>query len=346
MSAIRLSVTGPEVELSAFDQEVSVVAAIAVMDADPGTALVPGRLLANIVRSLPNGSVRVLNEGQRIRLTCADVEFALPTYSADLYPLLPGRLPATGAVVGRSLGSSIQSVATAASRDDTSPELAGMLIEVAGEKLTLAATDRYRIAVATLDWSPKDSAICSRALVPAQKFAEAAKSMMAEPELALALPPSGGGSPELLGLAGGGRWTTTRLLGENRIPDYGTLLRREWQVLAVVDTERLLEAVRRVALVASDTSPVHMNVDHEQLVLTVGGPDGAAALEKLPSKCRGGPVAIAFRPSTLYDGVNAISSDATWLKFTTSDGPAMITRSTDSGLEDDSFRYALTPVRT
>jgi DNA polymerase-3 subunit beta len=328
--------------LAGFDYEVSAQARLDVTVAEAGTVLVPGRLLAEITRSLPGQPIELSTDGSRLVLTCGSSRFQLPTLPLDEYPTLPEMPEVSGTVGSDAFAAAVSSVAIAAGRDDALPVLTGIRVEIEGEKVTLAATDRYRLAVRTLRWSPTDPSLQATALVPARTLADAAKSLTTGAEVTLALAGTGSGEG-MLGLAGGTRRATTRLL-DGEFPKYRSLLPDTASAVATLDAAALTEAVRRVALVASRTSPIRLSFSADGLTLEAGGLDDAEAAESLPANFEGEDLTIAFNATYLLDGLGSLDSDEAQLSFTAATKPAVLTGKT--GPDDDSdHRYLLMPVR-
>lgn len=337
LAGLVLEVTEEGLRVCGFDYEVSTEAALDVTAAEDGRILVSGRLLAEITRSLPPQPVDVRTDGARAVVTCGSSRFALPTMPVADYPELPA-LPALAGTVGSdAFAAAVASVAVAAGRDDTLPVLTGVKVELSKAELTLAATDRYRLAVRRLPWQPGTDTAGS-ALVPARTLAETAKSLTsgATVGVALELGASGAG---MIGFEGGRRRTTTRLL-DGEFPKYQALLPAEFAARAEVETAPLADAVRRVALVAQRTAPVRLSFADAELVLEAGGTDEAQASEALPVTFEGDELTIAFNPSFLLDGLAAIDSDSATLAFTTPTKPTVIT-----GKDPELYRYLLMPVR-
>jgi DNA polymerase-3 subunit beta len=343
LAGLRLDAeTTGALRLSGFDYEVSAEAELDVTVAEAGSVLVPGRLLADITRSLPPQPVELATDGTRVQLSCGSSRFTLPTLPLDEYPTLPAMPEVAGTIGSDAFAAAVASVAVAAGRDDTLPVLTGIRIEIDGEDVTLAATDRYRLAVRTLRWQPLDPSLQATALVPARTLAESAKSLTAGAEVTLALATSGSGEG-MLGLSGAARRTTTRLL-DGEFPKYRSLLPDSASATAQIDTAALTEAVRRVSLVATRTSPVRLSFSADGLVLEAGGLDEAEAAESLPASFDGEALTIAFNPTYLLDGLGAIDSDEARLSFTGSTKPAVLTgKSSEDGAGD--YRYLLMPVR-
>jgi DNA polymerase III subunit beta len=160
---------GEVLSLSCFDYDVSARFEADAEVIEPGTALVPGRLLAEITRSLSGAQAEFTSDADSVGLSCGAAEFTLVKLPVEEYPALPGLPPPTGTVDGADLGTAVAQVATSASRDDTLPMLTGIFAEIEGETITLVATDRYRMAVRRLNWAPVHPDIRATALVPARR---------------------------------------------------------------------------------------------------------------------------------------------------------------------------------
>src|SRR6476661_291708 len=172
---LLLEVGDDGLAVSAFDYEVSSRIELPATVAAAGRVLVPGRLLADIARSLPAQPVDLRLEGTRVVLTCGAARFTLPTLPVEDYPSLPAMPTTAGSLESDVFGAAVAQVALAAGRDDTLPVLTGVRVEIEGDQLTLAATDRYRLAVRTLRWHPEQPDLSATALVPARTLADTAK---------------------------------------------------------------------------------------------------------------------------------------------------------------------------
>jgi DNA polymerase-3 subunit beta len=347
---LLLEVSDSGLEISGFDYEVSSRVRLDATADEPGRVLVPGRLLADIVRSLPAQPVDLRVEGTRVVLTCGPARFTLPTLPVEDYPTLPAMPDVAGTLGSDVFASAVAQVALAAGRDDTLPVLTGVRFEIEGDQLTLAATDRYRLAVRTLPWRPADASVSTTALVPARTLSETARALTAGPEVTLALA-SGSGAEGMIGFEGAGRRTTSRLL-EGEFPKYRSLLPSESTAVAEVATAPFAEAVKRVALVAARNAPVRLGFSADGVVLEAGGADDAQASEQLECSWEGSasgePFQIAFNPQYLLDGLGAVDSDSTTLSFTGPTRPAVLTGKTDADRAPGTpaeYRYLLMPVR-
>jgi DNA polymerase-3 subunit beta len=343
--------------LSSFDYEVSAHARVDASVADAGKVLVSGRLLAEISRSLPAQPVDVALDGARVVLTCGNARFTLPTLPVDDYPALP-EMPTTAGTIGAdAFAAAVSQVAIAAGRDDTLPVLTGVRIEIEGDRLTLAATDRYRLAVRELRWQPDRPGMSAVALVPARTLADTAKALTggAHVSLALSTADTGGGIIGFEGRAGtgqdGDRRTTTRLL-DGEYVKYRSLLPDDSAAHAEVETAAFIEAVKRVSLVAPRNTPVRLTFNATAVLLEAGTGEDAQATESLDAQFESREAAtedfsIAFNPGYLLDGLGAVDADATRLEFTTPTKPAVLraSKSADAAGSGDDYRYLLMPVR-
>jgi DNA polymerase-3 subunit beta len=329
--------------LSSFDYEVSARVEVPADVSEPGTVLVSGRLLADISRSLPAKPVEVVAEGSKVSLVCGASRFALLTMPVDEYPALPQMPSAAGSIAGDVLTSAVAQVTVAASRDETLPILTGVRMEIEDDKVTLLATDRYRLAMRELTWNPATPGTSAVALVRARTLSDVAKSLGGGGEVTLALSVDGG--QELIGFEAGGRRTTS-LLVDGDYPKVRSLFPAESPVWAVCETASLVEAVRRVALVAERNTPVRLSFTEGQVTLEAGQGDDAQASEALDASLTGDDIAIAFNPQFLLDGLQALSTPFVRLSFTLPTKPAVLTGQAErDGDSDDTYRYLLMPVR-
>jgi DNA polymerase-3 subunit beta len=344
LAGLLLKAEEGALSLSGFDYEVSARVSVDAEIEEEGTVLVSGRLLADICRALPNRPVEISTDGVRATVACGSSRFTLHTLPVEEYPALPQMPTATGTVPGEVFASAAAQVAIAAGRDDTLPVLTGVRIEIEGDRVTLASTDRYRFAVREFLWKPEDPEASAVALVPAKTLLDTAKSLTSGDTVTIAL--SGSGSGEgLIGFEGAGRRTTTRLL-EGDLPKYRTLFPTEFNSIAVIETAPFVEAVKRVSLVAERNTPVRLSFEQGVLILEAGSSDDAQAVERVDSKLEGDDISIAFNPTFLLDGLSAIDSPVAQLSFTTSTKPALLSgRPAIDAEADDAYKYLIMPVR-
>src|SRR3954468_14414133 len=179
--------SGDRLLVSRFDYETSARGELDGTVGDPGRVLVSGRLLADITRALPSKPVDLVVDGSRATINCGSSRFSLPTMPVEDYPQLPAMPQLAGTVAADVLAQAVGQVVVAAGRDDTLPMLTGIRLEIEGEKLTLAATDRFRLAVRELEWTPEDAGLSTAVLIPARTLSEVAKTLAGAGTVDLAL---------------------------------------------------------------------------------------------------------------------------------------------------------------
>jgi DNA polymerase-3 subunit beta len=251
---------------------------------------------------------------------------------------------ATGTVSGDVFASAVSQAAVAAGRDDTLPVLTGVRVEIEGSTITMAATDRYRLAVRELAWSPEQTGLEAIALVPARTLADTAKALANADKVTVALATPGAGEG-LVGFEGSGRRTTSRLL-DGEFPKYKSLLPAESASVATVSTAGLVESVRRVALVAERNTPIRLSFSAGEVTLEAGTGDEAQASESLDATLDGDDISIAFNPAYLLDGLGALGAEHAELRFTAPTRPAVLAgKDAADTAAGDAYRYLLMPVR-
>lgn len=324
LAGVLLKGSDEGLTVSQFDYEVSAEVRVAAEIASPGSVLVSGRLLSDITRALPDKPVEVHVDGTRVSLTCGNARFSLPTMTVEDYPTLPALPDETGVLAADLFGEAISQVAVAAGRDDTLPMLTGIRVEIAGESVVLAATDRFRLAIRELTWLPVSPDVEAAVLVPAKTLAEAAKAGSDGSQVHLSLGAgSAVGTEGLLGISGDTRRTTTRLL-DAEFPKFRQLLPSEHTAVGTVGVAELTEAIKRVALVADRGAQVRMEFDEGVLRLSAGAEDVGRAEEDLPVDFVGEPLTIAFNPTYLTDGLGSLHSQRVSFGFTTPSKPAVL----------------------
>ncbi len=345
---IETNDSGDGLVLSTFDYETSARASIPAAVQDEGKALVSGRLLADICRSLPHKPVDMSIDGAKVTLRCGSATFTLQTMPVDEYPSLPAMPAATGTVSSDAFAQAVTQAVTAAGRDDMLPVLTGVRIEISGSDVSLLATDRFRLSLRELQWDPGATDAEANALVPARVLADTAKSLTSGSTVSIALAGSGAGEG-IIGFEGevngGFRRTTTRLL-DGEFPRVRALFPTEHTTTARLDRATLVEAVKRVSLVAERNTAVQLRFDDNGLTLDAGHGDEALATELIEAQVKGEGITTGFNPTFLLDGLTAIEEPVVELAFTQASKPAVIT-GVDSmdGEKNTDFQYLLMPRR-
>ena len=333
-----------EIILSGSDLETSAKAKLKAEISQKGKVLVPGRLLAEISRALPAKPITFNLEGSRVLVTAANAKFTLPTLPLVEYPTLPELPTASGSLNSELFATAVNQVAIAAGKDDSLPTLTGVFVEINKNQITLAATDRYRLAVRELNWSATDSNIETTSLLRARTLAEAAKSLIGTSQVTIALPATTT-NEKLVGFISEGKSMTSRVL-DGSFPPFRHLLPNNSTADAIIEVAPLLDSVRRVALVTDKTVPLRLNFSNNTLQLEAGTGDEATATEKLDINYKGEDINIAFNPTFLTDGLTAINTAFVHITFTGANKPAVLTGQTEAGSAPiTNYKYLLMPMR-
>ena len=332
------------ITLTGSDLETSTKAILKADISAQGKVLVPGRLLAEIARSLPNKPITFNLDGNRVLVTAGAAKFTLPTLSVNEYPNLP-ELPETAGVIPSDVfAHAVAQVAVASGKDDSLPTLTGVHIEIEQNKITLAATDRYRLAVRELNWQAKDSQIQTSTLVRSRTLSDAAKSLTAHSQVTLALSPNTS-NEKLIGFISELKTMTSRTL-DGTFPPFKHLLPTSYVAEATIEVSTFLDSVKRVALVTDKTVPLRLIFANNTLQLEAGAGEEAQATEELEIVFSGEPINIAFNPQYLTDGLQAIGTPYVQINFTGASKPAVLTGKHEvSGTRDISYQYLLMPMR-
>lgn len=341
LSGILLQATDEAVTLSSYDLDMSSKITISADVAEVGTVLVPGKLLLEISRSLPQRPVQLIADTSRVLLKCGRSEFKLPLLPQEEYPQLPSLPPIVGHTSGEQFAKAVSQTVVAASKSDASPVFAGVRMEITEDGLTMAATDRYRLAVRELDWSAEVGCDEFGINVPARGLADAAKSLTHAEQVSLALMPE----PREIGIEAGQRRFTSRLI-DGKFPRFRDIIDTPFRAEARVSTDELREAVKRVALVAEPNTPVRLDIHADEMELRAGTAEETSAHEALECQLTGPELAIAFNPTFLLDGLAELDASITVISANVSDKPAVLMGAADLNAEAEfNYRYLLMPMR-
>ncbi len=326
LSGMLVQAADDGLTISCFDYEVSARCRVAAEVVEPGTVLVPGRLLAEITRSLPARPAEFSGAGDQLDLSCGSAEFGLVCMPLDDYPALPESPDVVCVVDGGALATAVSQVASSASRDDTLPMLTAIFADIDGDTLTLAATDRYRLAARQVPVKPIDPQARAVALIPARTMVEATRAMTEGVPVTLAFE-TGEASSRPRRQAGHGtsdddrphsadgmisfevadRRLTARLIGGEFIK-YQSRLAGEFGCYADLPPAPMIEAVRRASLVADRAGPVRLTFGHSHVVIEAHAEGRARAAETVAVAFTGDQPVISFNPAYLLDGLVAAAS--------------------------------------
>ncbi|MFB8387985.1 DNA polymerase III subunit beta [Microbacterium sp. NPDC055910] len=348
LAGVLIEASDAGLSLSAFDYEASARTTIEATIDEPGTILVHGRLLSEIASRLPNAPIQIEVDDDGILLTCGSARFTLSSMPVQEYPAIPEVTGDSGVVPGEDFATAIAQVAFAASRDDVTPVLTGVQLEVSGTTLSLVATDRYRVALREIPWDGGTTASDEpvTALVPARTLTEVGKTFAHSGEIRVAF--SGSGDREIIAFTSGNK-TVTSLLIKGNFPPVRRLFPDATEHHAVVNTADLAEAVRRVSLVLDRSAPLRFTFTTDTVSMDASGTEQARASESVDANLVGDEVTLGLNPQYLLESLGAVRSEFARVTFTSSDNanklsPILITPQTSvdkSG--EDSFKYLLQP---
>ena len=347
MAGVRLRVVDGLFDVAGFDYEVSTKATVDIaLSGEDGVALVSARLLAEITKALPAKPVDVATTGAHLELVCGSARFTLPTMPVEDYPTLPDLPPAAGTVNAAVFAAAVAQVVVATTTDQTLPMMTGVRLELAGDTLTMLATDRYRLALREIPWTPAAADVNRAALVPGRTLADTAKMLAsADGDVTIALGSNSVGDG-VIGFAGAGRETTSRLLDGANYPPVRSLFPATHNSEATVAVGALIEVVKRVALVAEKSTPVLLTFDGDTLTVEAGGTEEARASEAMEASFTGDtPLTAGFNPQYLIDGLASLNTSTARIAFVDGNKPAVIEPVGGDGEVQPGHRYLIMPIR-
>jgi len=332
LAGLRLEAKGDQVVLSSFDYETSAKITVAAKVAEEGVVLVSGRLLADIARSLPAKPVDLASDASKMELTCGSARFTLQLLPVTEYPELPTMPESSGTIASDTFAQAVAQVVTAAGRDELLPVFTGVRLEIEGDTLSLLATDRYRMALKEISWKPTSPRAEGAALVPGRVLNETAKSMTSGADVTLSLS-AGDTGDGLIGFSGDGtngvREITTRLL-DGEFPKVRHLMSVTPTVTVRANTQEIISAVKRVALVAERNTSLRMIIGDGSITLEAATGDQAQAVEALEAVVEDhtgqglAMTAAGFNPHYLADALNALDTPYVHFSFSAPGKPCLL----------------------
>lgn len=333
LGGIQVRAEDGRLHLAATDMELSLRASLDAEVSDDGLAVVPGRLLLDIARSLPEGEVSLEHrpEEATVVVTAGSAAYRVHTYSAEDFPRLPDiDAVALHGIERDALVETIARVGRSASRDESRPVLTGILVRFEPGKVVMAATDSYRLAV-------KETAVGGslpelEAIIPARALQELSRLAPSGDEVRL------GVQDNHVVFGVGGVWLTTRRI-DGQFPNYRQLLPEQFEHELDLPREELLDVVRRVALMAQRNSPIRLRFADGELTVSAITQDVGEARESLPVAYTGEPLEIGFNAEFLRDGLESVDSASVRFKLISPLRPAVLEG------EGDDYVYLIMPIR-
>jgi len=333
LSGILLEASGGELRVAATDMELSLRATIAAQTDGDGSIVLPGKTLVDIARLLPAEDVTIEHKPTEsvVHLTAGSASYTLHTYNPEDFPRLPDVTSVQTFPVDReSLLETIQRVARASSRDESRPVLTGILVQFAGGKLTMAATDSYRLAVkeTELDGSAPEL----EAIVPGRALQELARVASAGDTVDV------GVHENQVVFGADGTWLTTRRI-DGQFPNYRQLLPEQFEHELTLPRGELLEVVRRAAVMIQRATPLQLRFAEGELTVIARTHEVGESKESMPAPFTGETLEIGFNADFLRDGLESVDGDDIRLKLISPLRPAVLQG------DGDEFTYLVMPIR-
>jgi DNA polymerase-3 subunit beta len=333
LGGIQLRAEGGQLHLAATDMEVSLRATLEAQVEAEGIVIVPGRLLLDIARSLPDSDVSIEHRPEEavVVVSAGSATYRLHTYSAEDFPRLPDVDAVSLHAVDRdALVETIGRVGRSASRDESRPVLTGILVRFEPGKVIMAATDSYRLAVKE---TPVEGTLPElEAIIPARALQELARIAAGADEVQLGM------QENHVVFGADGTWLTTRRI-DGQFPNYRQLLPEQFEHVLTLPREEILEVVRRVSLMAQRNSPLRMRFAEGELTVSAVTQDIGEARESLPAPYSAEPLEIGFNAEFLRDGLESVDSDSVKFKLISPLRPAVLEGETDD------YVYLIMPIR-
>jgi DNA polymerase III subunit beta len=333
LSGILMRAEAGELHLAATDMELSLRSSLPAGVEGEGAVVVPGRLLLELSRLLPDSEVQIEHRAEEgmVQLTCGSATYRLHTYSAEDFPRLPDVGTVDAFTVDReTLLETVGRVSRSASRDESRPVLTGILVRFEAGKLVMAATDSYRLSVKETPISGTVPEL--EAIIPARALAELGRIAQTGAEIELAVHEN-----QVL-FGADGVWLTTRRI-DGQFPNYRQLLPEAFEHELTLPRAELLDVVRRTAVMAQRNSPLRLRFAEGELTVSAQTQEVGEASESLPVAYSGEPLEIGFNAEFLRDGVESVTADELQLKLISPLRPGLIQA------EGDEFWYLIMPIR-
>ena len=333
---VRMDLQDQTLRITGSNLDLTINSSVLVNGEADGTVVVNAKLVADIVRALGEGAVELSapdeDEGDLV-ITSGRSEFSVRLMPTTEFPRLADPVGDDVTVDAEAFASAVRQVVTAASNEETRPTLRGVLVEAEGDGVKLVATDSYRLAVRDL---PGTSLLTEgqRVLVPRTALQELLRMLGSAEELTFRP------GEQMVTFEVGEANLVARLI-EGDFPPYRHLIPENHPNRIVVDRDELIEAVKRVKVMARDTStPIRLALHDGEIELTADTPEYGSGVAHVDAECTASDLVVAFNPEYLIDGAEAAEGDRIMIEMIDDRQPALL-RSTES----DEFRYVLMPVR-
>lgn len=342
LTGVKLEAADGLLQLSAFDYEVSARHHIEAGVDESGLAVVQGKLLADIAKALPTGKIYLSTSGAKLTVSGGQSTFSLPLMPQSDYPELPQIPSALGSVDADTFAHAVAQATVAISRKESRPVLTGVKMIFSDGKVQMTSTDRFRLSRSTFAWSPSADDIDTSLLVRGTLLRDVARSLDTSQNVVVGFNPD---SPTLVGFDNAGKISTAQLI-DGEFPSVDRLFAADYPIHVVLDKNALIDAIRRVSLVAERNAPIRMSFENNQVTLSAGSADESQAKETLSVDMDGDPITIAFNPAYLVEGLSAVYEPYVRMKMISPTKAVEFNgQQNQDGEESLDYRYLLVPVR-
>jgi DNA polymerase-3 subunit beta len=335
LAGVRMDVADDTLTVTGTDLELTITLTVDVGGERDGAVVVPARLIGDIVKALPAGAVEIDQggtDGGEISISAGRSQFSVRPLALEDYPAQSDPAGEAVTLSAATMGDALRQVVRAASTDDARAVLTGVLLASEDDGVRMVATDSYRLAVRDL---PDSSVLGAgqKVLIPGRALSELQRLMGDVEELTVRF-----GEREATFEAGTTRLTTRLIEGE--FPNYRNLLPTSYPNLLTVSKASMIEAIRRVKILAQDSTPVRLTLGGDTVQLTAITQDVGNAAEEIDADYDGAEMTVAFNPDYLAAGIEAIEADDVTLATMDPMKPAVL-----RGAGQDDYLYLLMPVR-
>lgn len=342
LAGLKIDATNGTLQLSAFNYQVSSRHHIEAGIDEEGSILVLGKLMADITKSLPAEKTYLSSENNTLTITSGKSTFTLQLMPLGEYPDLPTLPQKLGQVDAPTFIQAVNQASVSISKEENRPVLTGIQIQFDNDTVTMTSTDRFRLSRSTFTWTPEHDNIHAISLVCGSLLRDIAHSLDDHQNVLIHLNEE---EPSLLGFENSGRTSTSQLI-DGEFPSIDRLFIDEYPIHAVINRQALINAIKRVALVAEKNAPIRMIFTHQELILSAGNAEESQAKEILDIDMDGEDITVAFNPNYLLEGLGAIAEPFVHMKMSTAVKPVEFNGQQEAdGDESMNYRYLLVPMR-
>lgn len=340
LSNILLETTTEEnaVKLVATNLEVGMSTLLPVSQATAGSVTIPAQKLFEILRELPDSTLSLdVNESNWITLECSKASFKLAGLPKTDFPDLP-ELPSQDMIVLQQsiLKEMITKTGFAVSHDESRYALTGILFSITQQEFSMVATDGHRLAVIkkphNIDWKEDET---REVIIPLKAMNEVKKLCDTDDQISVNLGES------QIAFRKNGTILVSRLI-DAQFPDYRQVIPDSSSLHVSMEREQLNRAIRRVALLCSDTRLIKFQVTAGQLSLSSSDPNLGEAEETIPVTYDGEEITIGFNARYVQDFLSVITGDNVILGLNDPLSPGLFSSDAE---EDSGFSCVIMPMR-